>query len=284
MKKTIGYVIGSAYSGSSLLNICLDAQPRVRGLGEAVNLYAGNTAAHCNLCAKPICDCPVYQAVDSTRFYASLFDYYADCDLLIDSSKSSTACFATHPFEPEFDHKVCLLSKAPHEFAHSWVGHHPEQSVDAAFEVYISYYSMQLELMSWGQWLKPWQSLRVTYRQLTTRTESVLLQLAGFLGFSSPVAPSWETTTHVVGGNWMVAAQTRAQRNLFTEGHLYLGGKYNHRFRTVFYDGHWRGDRPFVGECLGIYRQRSSELVPLLRVLGQPDLRQQMDDVGASPA
>lgn len=37
MGRTVVYVIGARYSGSSLLNLLLDSQPRVRGLGEAVH-------------------------------------------------------------------------------------------------------------------------------------------------------------------------------------------------------------------------------------------------------
>jgi hypothetical protein len=275
-------MIGTLYTGSSLLNLLLDSQPRVRGLGEAVGLTTLRDSAHCNLCGGP--GCPLSASVDQGRFYGSIFDFYGDCDVLVDSSKSLELSVDLHPWEPDFERRIILLSKAPHEFAYSWLGHHPHDSVEGAFEQYLSFYSGQLGRLSGAGWFEQTRCVRVTYRELARRTAATISRVCEFL--DTPYHPgvlNWQTDSHIIGGNWMVAAQVQNYATAFANP-KYLRGKYAGRLHTIFYDDQWRSDPPFLQHCLAIYQRRQHELAPLLNELGQLDFRQQLSDLGDVPS
>jgi hypothetical protein len=161
-QRTVAFIIGTSYCGSSLLKLLLDALPGVSGLGEAVHLSHPDGPAHCNLCRRGVRDCAIARRVDANRFYASLFDVYAGCTVLVDSSKSLASCVGAHPVEPQFACKAVLLSKSPHEFAWSWIGHHPWETPAAAFRRYIDYYTDQLEQRALATCLSPWDWRSVT--------------------------------------------------------------------------------------------------------------------------
>lgn len=278
MKRTIACIIGTSYCGSSLLNLLLDSYHGVRGLGEAANLLRPDAKANCSRCQRLVQHCPLAGHVRQTAFYESIFEFYSDCDVLVDSSKSVAACFGAHRFEPHFIHKVLLLSKSPHEFAHSWTGHHTATVLDA-FRLYVDFYAKQLLLLREQSWLRPWDCLRVTYRDLAMRTNTVLAPIADFLGIASQRrAAFWESDTHVVGGNWMIAAQTSSRRELF-EPRDQLRGKYSGKYRRVFYDDQWRADESFLEQCLDAYRRCQSRLEPLFEGVGQLDYQQHVSDV-----
>lgn len=280
MGRTVALIIAAPYSGSSLLTLLLDAQPGIRGLGEAVNLITGNDMAHCVVCAKPVRECPLYAIVDRSRFYGSLFDYYGDCEVLIDSSKSVQGCLGIHPFEWDLEYRVLLLSKAPHEFAWSYIHHREGQTAESAFRLYLDFYAEQVRLLFGQCWFRPWLCQRLTYRPLATRTESVLRQLVHFLrGDVEPTETAWHTDTHLLGGNWMVAAQLQGQHRLFSEKSRYLQGKYGGKYHTIFYDNQWQSDKGFVETCLQLYGSWRQELQQTLRNVGQLDCAQQIDDL-----
>ncbi len=280
MRRTVALIIGTSYSGSSLLNLLLDAQPGMRGLGEAVHLVRGNSDVHCILCAKPIRECPVHAIVEPGRFYESLFDHYGDCDILVDSSKSVHGCLDSHSFEWALEYRVILLSKAPHEFAWSSIHHHEGQTPETAFQLYIDFYAEQIRLLFGQCWFRPWRCLRLTYRQLTTSTEATLRRLVHFLrGDGEPAETAWQTDTHIIGGNWMIAAQLRGQQGLFSDNSRYLRGKYLGKYHTVFYDNQWQTYKGFVETCLQLYHSQGRELQEMLHNLGQPDLTQQVSDL-----
>jgi hypothetical protein len=280
MGRTVALIIGAAYSGSSLLTLLLDAQRGIRGLGEAVNLITGNDMAHCVVCAKPVRECPLHAIVDRSRFYGSLFDYYGDCEVLIDSSKSVQGCLGIHPFERDLDYRVLLLSKAPHEFAWSYLHHQEGQTSESAFRLYLDFYREQIGLLFRQGWFRPWRCLRLSYRQLATNTESLLRQLVQFLhGDTEPVETAWRTDTHIIGGNWMVAAQLQGQQRLFTENSRYLQGKYGGEYHTIFYDNQWQSDKEYLEICLQLYQSHKQELQDTLRNVGQADVTQQINDL-----
>lgn len=282
MRRTVALIIGTSYCGSSLLNLLLDAQPGIRGLGEAVHLLGDNGTAHCGLCAKPVPECPVRAVVDPDRFYGSLFDYYRDCEVLIDSSKSVQASVGVHPFEWDLEYRVLLLSKAPHEFAWSYIHHHESESPRTAFQRYLDFYSEQLEFLFDQCWFRPWRCLRLTYRQLALHMEATRRRILHFLGGDGePADLAWRTDTHIIGGNWMVAAQLRDSPQLFADNLSYLRGKYSGRYHTIFYDDQWRTDKKFIHICLQLYHRRRQDLEPLLGDLRQLDFAQQIVDLSS---
>jgi len=120
----------------------------VRGLGEAVHLAERSQSAECLCCRVPATDCELGRIISERAFYGSIFEYYGiQTTVLVDASKSLWSSLLRHRFEPNLRHRCILLSKAPHEFAASWLGHHPEASVDDAFRVYLDFYETELEFL-----------------------------------------------------------------------------------------------------------------------------------------
>lgn len=278
MNRLVAYVLGTSYCGSSLLNLLLDSQFRIRGLGEAVHLITRHSKATCTFCAAPVDCCPLHSAVDRARFYSSIFDFYSDCDVLVDSSKSFGNLFHAHPFEQQLEHRVLLLSKTPHEFAHSYIGHHRTCCVDGAVQVYLDFYTNQIRDLLRRAWFKPWKCLRLTYHQLATNAMNTISRVLEFLGRDAPVRDcEWNSTSHIVGGNWMVAAQVNGRPDAFRAKAWYLQGKYVDKYHQIFHDNQWMDNKEFVRECHSVYRQRRIELDDVLTSLGQLDYRQQLD-------
>jgi hypothetical protein len=280
MRQTVALIVGTYYSGSSLLNLLLDSQPGIRGLGEAVNLVVGKGEAPCSRCAKPIRECPVHSHVERHRFYGSLFDYYGDCEVLVDSSKSVQTFLNAHPLEQELNYRILLLSKSPQEFVWSCIHHQDWQTIESAFRFYLDFYAKQVELLIGQSWFRPWHCLQLTYRQLTTQTEATLQKVVDFLRGDSRLAETtWQTDTHIVGGNWMVAAQLRSREGPFDGSTWYLQGKYVGKYHTIFYDEQWQTDPEFVVTCLELYERWQPEIEQMLHNLGQPDFGQQVNDL-----
>jgi len=275
MRRTVVLIIGTPYCGSSLLNLLLDSQPGVRGLGEAVNLLAGLPDAPCSRCGEGVSACPLYKAADRSRFYGSLFDFYADSSVLIDSSKEFWWYFHAHAFEPVFNYKPILLSKAPHEFADSWLGHHPGDSLRGTFLRYIDFYNVQLDWLSRQSWFTPGDCQSISYRELAARPQRMLKGVCDFLGVSYSWNPAWwRSESHIIAGNRVVSAQVSREPAGVASDPAYLNGKYRGRFHTIFYDAAWRIDADRAGACRDLYREFRPRLEALLSALGQPDCRQ----------
>ena len=275
MRGTVALIIGTPYCGSSLLNLLLDSQPGVRGLGEAVHLLARPPQAPCSRCGEDAGACPLYKAADRCRFYASLFDFYGDSPVLVDSSKEFWWCFHAHAFEPAFRYKPILLSKAPHEFASSWVGHHPGDSLRSAFSRYIDFYAAQLDWLSGQPWCTPGECVTISYRELAARPQRTLKAACDFLDVSYSWNPAWwRSDSHIIGGNRIVSAQVGQEPAGIAAAARYLDGKYNGRFHTIFYDAQWRANADRLSNLRGLYQEFGPRLDALLEVLGQPDCRQ----------
>jgi hypothetical protein len=104
--------------------------------------------------------------------------------------------------------------------------------------------------------------------------------LRGLIGVPDvPRKEWWRTDTHVIAGNWMVAAQSQERRDLFNRASAYLRGKHAGRDRTIFYDDQWRPDAAFTRQCRELYGAHADELGPLLAELGQLDLPQQSEQL-----
>jgi hypothetical protein len=283
MRRTIALIIGTPYCGSSLMNLLLDSQQGVRGLGEAVNTLPGQPRAPCSRCGEDALGCPLYKAADRSHFYGSLFDFYSDSWLLVDSSKEFSWCFGAHRFEPEFAYKPIVLSKSPHEFAYSWLGHHPGGSLRDAYTWYADFYSIQLEWLSRQPWFVPGRYKAVTYKELAARPRRTLEDVCDFLNVSFAWdANWWQSDSHIVGGNRIVSAQTGEAPTGVACDSAYLNGKYQGRFHTIFYDAQWRTDAAWLRAARTLYHDFAPRLENLLTALGQPDCRQ-LGEVQAQP-
>lgn len=275
MRRTIALIIGTPYCGSSLLNLLLDSQQEVRGLGEALNMLPGRPRAPCSRCGEGVRGCPLYEVADPSRFYGSIFDFYPDSRMLVDSSKEFSWCLGAHRFEPEFAYKPIVLSKAPHEFAHSWLGHHPGGSLRDAYAWYADFYSLQLDWLSGQPWFMPGGYKTITYRELAGQPQRTLKALCDFLDASYAWnAAWWQSDSHIVGGNRIVSAQTSANPSGIACDSAYLSGKYRGRFHTIFYDAQWSTDAARVCAFRDLYHDFGPQFGGLLQALGQPDCRQ----------
>jgi hypothetical protein len=274
MRRTILHILSTSYSGSSLLTLLLDCQLGVRGLGDAVHLAERSQSAECLRCGVPAKDCQLARVVSDDAFYGPILDYYGSpTTVLVDASKSLWNSLLRHPSEPDLDHLCILLSKSPHEFAASWVGHHFEASVDDAFRLYLAFYRAELEFL-WNVYgVAPDCVTTVTYQDLARQPHVVLQSLCNFVHIvARPLVDCrwWESDSHVIGGNWLVNAQVTGFDETLQRAGPQDRVRYAGREHAVFYDPHWESDREFVQECLVAYDQWKSPLTPILRELGQP--------------
>lgn len=276
MKSTSGtvcWILGTAYSGSSLLNLLLDGQPGSRGLGEAIHLILESGNPWCARCQTEIKRCPLKQAVCEKEFYRSIFDFYGDCRVLIDSSKWWKYCAVDHGIESGLRYQAVFLSKLPHEFAHSFVSHSREGDVRKAFLDWIQCYRSTWRAARTFPRLDPDRILSLPYHHLVTQPDRAVKELCDALEVRfSPEKQSrwWETDSHIVGGNNSIYAQT-AGPGWFAANEDYLRGKYSGKYRQIFLDDHWKSNQALIRQSADLYRELAAELDPLLRRLGHPD-------------
>jgi|CXWL01.1.fsa_nt_gi hypothetical protein len=265
--RAVVQILGLWYSGSSLLNLLFDSQPKIRGLGEAYEVYNGACVGGCS-CGLSLATCAFYPKGDPATFYERCFDLY-DCDVLVDASKE----------EGNFGNALCsyprrmgvVLSKAPHEWIYSMRQHHPER--DTSFATlgmhYKKFYMQHLLLAAQMQ-----SQLFVTYGQMTEYPSEVVHQLCDVVGISfNPytVQRWWQTNTHIIGGNSAVLFQVCGHKTMFQEH-----GKYAGREHTIFRDDHWKSDAAFCEESLKGYASADTEFDSLLRTLGHGGINEQI--------
>ncbi len=284
------WIVGQAYCGSTLLNLLLDTQPRVRGIGEGWQVYRnGKTDAPCSECRRPVNDCDFYRDYQGGPFYwYSALRYRAE--VIVDASKSAE-WLLDKPFEDRFEHRVIVLSKAPHEAAWSLIQHarydewdpdyagnlarfrEPyEKSVDACFGKFFAEYREHLQRLHESPLIRNTNIRSLTYRELATRPKAVVCDLCNWLdvpfspaGFDSVL---WKTTTHVIGGNPAILSHLADQDVTPTGIARYLGGKHAGQPRAIRYDATWRSDPAFVAECRAAYDRWAEPLAWLLPQLG----------------
>jgi hypothetical protein len=286
---TTCWIFGTAYSGSSLLNLLLDGQPGVRGLGEAVNLVDDKSAIWCSRCKAPVRECPLKHVVQRGGFYESIFHFYDDCTVLVDSSKWWRLFDEAHGREPTLRHKAVILSKSPHEFAYSWIGHRGTGSVPDSFEAWLRTYRSTLKAIASPTDLPdlaPADATVVTYRALADEPAATIRRLCEFLSvpFSSERHARWrESDSHIIGGNAAVDAQVRDDRG-FLDNPQYLHGKYVGMSGRIFRDRQWQQDAAFLSDCLEEYANRAEELDGILEQLGHGGVEVQRAEIARAAA
>lgn len=279
--KTVCWILGTAYSGSSLLNLLLDGQPGVRGVGEAIRLLDGDARCWCTACRAPVAECPLRDRVNAAAFYRSIFRFYGDCTVLVDSSKWWKFCALDHPAERGLQYKALFLSKTPHAFVHSLRGHAPEIEVPEGFRRWWQAYPSVIRAAQRSPRLGPENIAFVGYRELVESTQEILHRLCRFLEVPFDAERCrrwWLSDSHLIGGNQAVFAQV-ADPAWFTGNEMYLDGKYARRRHTIFPDDRWRGDRQFLQACLNVYRHEAARLDPVLTALGYGPASAQRQDI-----
>lgn len=280
--RTVGWIIGTPYSGSSLLNVLLDGQPGVRGLGEAIHLVAPHGNPFCTECGKTVHECALRPAVEPDRFYGSIFDFYADCRVLIDSTKAWDLSTKGHPVEAGIDYRLLLLSKTPHEFAFSKAGHQSDANISESFTDWIGVYKPVLRLAMQHDLLGPDRVCPVSYGALAETSLDTVDRLCQFLGteFSQDqFSRWWESDSHIIGGNNAVHNQVAGSEWFEDTAPEYLGGKYEGKRHIIFRDRAWTKDAKFIAECRGHYLRLKEDLEPLLSRLGHPSFDEVQDEL-----
>lgn len=282
MTRTVLQILSLPYSGSTLLSLLFDAQPGVRALGEAMHLALRSPQVACVRCNGPCTTCPLTEVVQQGPFYSSIFDYYDDqTSILVDASKSLSNSLAFHDPEPGLNHQAVILSKSPHEFAFSWRGHHADQSVHDAFQIYWRFYESELWAVTHSK--VPLDHVHhVTYRDLVTQTDASLKTILASLFVHQQRLSElcwWETTSHLIGGNWLVTAQVSGFAEAIAKADARDRHRYQSHARQLFYDDAWRNDKTFVRECVEEYRRIDARQRQLLSLIDQPSIGEQIADL-----
>lgn len=290
MERKVIWIIGMAYSGSSLLNVLLDTQPTIRGIGEGAQVYSNQLAGGpCAKCKGSVAECSLYGEWKGEPFYRYTFDHY-ECNVIVDSSKG-LHLLSRKIFEPEYDYSVVVISKTPHAEAYSLMQHQkwdkwdttsPHTSVRSAFDSYIAWHTIMLNTL-WGIGFRK-DIIHVKYHDLAKGRLQTISKLCGDI--EEPyeekrlIDNCFDTTTHIIGGNPSIIHQISGEDFACpTKASVYLDGKYDGKLGKVFVDEVWRTDTEFVEECKSEYSQMKSHFSELLERLGYGTTDDMIDDL-----
>ncbi len=296
MQRTVVFILGTSFSGSSLLNSLLDSQPDTLGLGEAVHLIQKPTNAWCAKCQCHVDQCQLQAKIDPANFYTSVFDAYPQAKVIINSSKHWGQCFrlmAVPP--PQFRLCVILLSKSLEEFGYSYSAH---QSCDfeASFDKWFTFHShlfrnldgvlrpasqthLQRQLSSR---ITEENTADVTYHELATKTDATIQRLCRQLdlpfdrGFRKQL---WRGDTCTIGGNNAIYAQRSGNANFFLPQCSYLEGKYSGRQGSVFYDDQWMSDRELLRIAQSFRASKGDAIEVMDQRLGHPNHKSEVPSI-----
>jgi len=292
MQRTVVFIMGTSFSGSSLLNSLFDSQPNTRGLGEAVHLIHKPTNAWCGHCKCHVDQCQLQKRICPDRFYESVFDVYPESEVVVNSSKHWGQCFRSMPI-PASEFRLCLiiLSKSLEEFSHSFAVHQT-CSFENAFDVWSSFYQQLFANLDGVLTRVPKTDVQqrlvsrmtddsiayVSYRELATDTDATLGRLSDqlHLPFDSDYRNRlWGGDTCNIGGNNAIYAQRSGNAAFFQRDREYLNGKYCGRQGSIFYDDAWTQNDQLRAAARRYRESKQSDLESIerrLRHLPQPKL------------
>ena len=290
--KKVAFVAGTAFCGSSLLNILLDTQaPAIRGLGEQTQV-AGEGGGPCVVCKGMVDECQFYRQWNGKDFYEFNFNHYG-CSTLIDSSKRTNMLLQGMAREPQFRYYVLHMSKTPHAAAYSIMKHwqhdywdlplsDAKRDIAGAFRVWIETNRLYIDELRGSnlEGRKP-----VHYDSLARNPSVVVEEICQWLGepFNPERLQNWRSpTTHILGGNPAILMQvlgdfpTVLGREVVPD--IYLDGKYAQKKGKIFTDEVWKGDECFLKSVIATYEQLSRELDPVLASLEYGDSGQMIGE------
>lgn len=271
LPKTVLYVMGTSYSGSSLLNALLDNQPGIRGLGEAHHFTKSDSTAKCAACKVAVTDCEFCKTLlpSGQNLYGMAFAADPETQVLVNASKHPSLLWQP-PVPTGVRAAAVILAKPPHAFAHSYVKHHPETGavaewLDMWFRVHVlvfrSLARAACSVLAADRDeppISPTATCVMQYRYLATDPAGAVQQVCKMLGrpFDPTAMQLWghPKGTHTIGGNYAVLCQ-RTKDTPFFERLDHLDGKYRERWGQIFYDETWRADEPFKQAAVEFYQQ-----------------------------
>lgn len=273
--KTVLWIVSQWYSGSSILNLLLDQQSGVRGLGECYHLYGEKVDSFCS-CGRSLKNCAFFREVrlqGPDDFYSRCFAAYG-CAVLVDASK--TWEHFSISYDPTIPTRAVVLSKTPHEWLISRLRHHPTEASDPIlrFREYIAFYRHNLQRLQQAGIAVQTLSYRDLASHPYTSLQGILHPLGLTVAKSSMVGP-WSTDTHIAGGNDAVFHQLRDNRAFFSKQDRHSG-----RFGKIVVDAppSQQEDRQ---RWIEAYVGCRDELDPLLLRLGQPSVVEFIEELSA---
>ena len=244
--KRLGLIVGSAYSGSSLLTLLFDKFTECYAVGEARQVYHGKVDGPCWRCGTSTADCSEWKQWDGEPFWRWLFDRIEQ-DVVVDSSKRPSWAISELERDPEFEcEKVAIvLSKTIREqFASYWNHQNWSGDLNRKFEPaslidqYINCYEKYLDMLSDAGI----PTFSVTYQNLCDHTVQTMTGLASRLKMGTQKGGE---RSHTLGGNpAVIAAASSNDKLAFGESgrENYLDGKYADRSAGdagIRYDESW---------------------------------------------
>jgi hypothetical protein len=277
-KKELWFIWGTAYSGSTLLGAALQTQPGLGFLGELMHWFGDSSTVYCTRCRRYIDECESRSLRNNVRFYQHAAELFPEIEVFISGNKHPSLDFR-YGIEPPSDWhwRIIMLSKTPHEFAHSWARHQGQTN--------------DKRLVAWAmrQWADVYLHLAAYVQQLSAAhsrkisvTDVYHLQYESLAEYPAASVSSicsqfdrrflggireriWrKPPVCQVNGNRAVMAQFDEDETFFTE----VDPKYEGKMGLVFLDQAWKGDRQFIKLAIREYVLQAEKLDAAMEVLG----------------
>lgn len=255
MKPKVIYVFGASYCGSSILNLLLDTQRGVSGMGEAWRIYGEDRKQSCYVCGdKP---CSLYKEWKESGL--GFYEYARRVnggDILVDTSKN--------PGRAQLLDNVkvipVVLSKTPIGIAASNIGHGYSKPVKNAIRTFANLYTEVFSAYP--------NALAVTYRDLATRPKEAIARIGREAGFEAGPIDGWDWSRerHIQGGN--VAARRQALSETDAEFMEKQLPKYEGKRGRLYYDESGERDEKLVAEVREAVKKSGLPFAWLLGRLG----------------
>lgn len=265
-KKLQLLIVGSAYSGSSLLSVLLDRVQGIFSMGEGARRYRpGVMCGPCAKCGVPdAADCELYKDWQPSRMVDLLQDDVVarhhdqihqarswgrepdketgelrigesfhefvcrntDELVIVDSTKDPTQMLEQLQTGPNFPVKAVFLSKAPLEAFNSYYRHPRAMTAPECVQEWLNVNWFYSGFLR----INHIDTLYLKYRDLCFETEVNLRRICDFVGLPYQLRSDWDVPKgHILGGNPAVSSVVSKNDDLcFVNGSraTHMGGKY----------------------------------------------------------
>lgn len=255
-------VYSHAYHGHTLLTYLLGNQKDITAIGNGSLIYMGREEGYfCSKCSHKffeLSNCKMYEKWNGENFYRFNFDHYK-CKVLVDSF-ASVDVFSKKPYE-EASYFHVFLSKAPHEWAHSYINHRKWEQHKFPDKMTNKKYVIGITALfdAWKQHHDQIKKLHnptvITYQELAKNPEQTIKTLCNLVDMPFTGLNGWcESDTHHIGGNPAIVRIEHDKTNFLQ----YLFKKYTGKCE-IKYDSLWQKDEEFLEECEQEYNKREND-------------------------
>ena len=258
------FVVGSAYTGSSILSVLMDRVKGVVSMGEGARVYRpGSMFGPCATCGAADAgdDCSLFKewvpageedlgngheatiahAVDvlgrkqhedratidvGESIYQFVGRKYPDAHTIVDSSKDPTMMVEQRQTGPNYETNVVFLSKTPQE---AFASYHRHPAPMTPHDCVVEWLRVNMYYYGFLE-INGASVLHVSYRDLARRSEETIADICKFCGIKSEYRPECHKPYgHILGGNPAVSSVVSHNDDLcFRNGTraTHMGGKY----------------------------------------------------------